>query len=104
MSTLTKYDLAKQLKSGLRWDLNQGQMVDIIETLTDLIVCHFQNSEGEIIKDVKVSLRGFGTFKLRRRKAYVGRSLKTGEPVDVAESYSLGFKPAAEVCRRLNNK
>ena len=38
-----------------------------------------------------ISLPGFGTFELKYRAARKGRSLKTGEEIDIKESYSPSF-------------
>ena len=39
----------------------------------------------------RISLPGFGTFKLTYRAARKGRNPKTGEVIDIKESYSPGF-------------
>lgn len=99
MSTLTKWELGLQLSKERRFDgITQELAVDIIETIFDLIVCNIQSGKN------KVSVRGFGCFKLRTRKAFTGYNVQTGEPVEIAEKLSISYKPAAEVNRRLNLK
>lgn len=78
--------------------LPAAKAVDVIETLMDLIICHFQ-SGGE-----RVVLRGFGTFKLRKRRAHVGSNPQTGESMRIPAALSIAFKPGAEALRRLNLK
>lgn len=39
----------------------------------------------------RISLPGFGTFKLSYRKARKGRNPKTGDEIDIKESYSPSF-------------
>jgi DNA-binding protein HU-beta len=46
-------------------------------------------------KDGSVQLLGFGTFEVRKREARTGRNPKTGEPLKIAASKTIGFKPAA---------
>lgn len=41
----------------------------------------------------KVVLTGFGTFKLRERKAKKGRNPKTGETITIAARKVAGFTP-----------
>jgi nucleoid DNA-binding protein len=41
-----------------------------------------------------VALQGFGTFEPRFRQARTGRNPKTGEPVEIAASTSVGFRPS----------
>lgn len=42
----------------------------------------------------KVGLPGFGKFEMRERAARAGRNPSTGEPIQIAASRSLGFKPS----------
>ncbi len=93
-STLTKYALAKQLSKS--HDLTHKAAVDLIETVADLIACHFQNG------GTAVSLRGFGAFKIRKRRAFVGADPRSGEALSIPERKSLTFKPSAEIIRRIN--
>jgi len=39
-----------------------------------------------------VQLQGFGTFSARSRAARTGRNPRTGEPVEIKASTTLGFK------------
>jgi DNA-binding protein HU-beta len=43
----------------------------------------------------KVILAGFGTFEARDRAAREGRNPATGEPLQIAATRGVGFKPAA---------
>ncbi len=44
-------------------------------------------------KDRAVSIVGFGTFKVRSRKARIGRNPKTGARIKIKASRTVGFKP-----------
>jgi nucleoid DNA-binding protein len=92
---LTKWELAKQLQQS-QPDLTQQRLVDIIDTLADLVVCHFVEG-GEI-----AVLRGFGRLRMVRRAAFTGTHPKTGEPYVHEASKRLVFKPSAEAIRRIN--
>ena len=52
-----------------------------------------QVSKG-IKKERRISLSGFGTFTVRKRKARLGRNPRTGEEIKIAASRTVGFKPA----------
>ena len=52
-------------------------------------------------RDEKVELRGFGSFRVRRRAARVGRNPKTGAKVDVPEKRIPYFKPGKLLRERL---
>ena len=43
-------------------------------------------------KDKSVQLVGFGTFKVRTRKARTGRNPRTGKPIKIKASRTVGFK------------
>ncbi len=47
-----------------------------------------------IKKDKRLSLSGFGTFTVRRRKGRMGRNPRTGEEIKISASKTVGFKPA----------
>lgn len=54
-----------------------------------------------VIKDVvycggEVTLRGFGTFGHKNRKAKNARNISTGDPVHVPARKVVSFKPAAD--------
>ncbi|MDH3475694.1 MAG: HU family DNA-binding protein [Rhodospirillales bacterium] len=46
------------------------------------------------IADGNVRVPGLGTFTKRHRAARTGRNPRTGEPIQIAASYSVGFKAA----------
>ena len=102
MKRLTKMALAKELVDAQnlsRYDmLTQSWAVDIIETLADLIVCHFVEG-GE-----SVTIRGFGTLKIVHRKSFVGTNPRTGHALRISARKSLSFKPGGEVTKRINYK
>ena len=49
-----------------------------------------------------VTLHGFGTFELKKRDARTGRNPRTGEPVEIAASTTVAFKPAKALKDSLN--
>lgn len=50
----------------------------------------------------KVELRGFGSFRLRRRESRKGRNPKTGDRVDVPSKRVPYFKPGKELKELIN--
>ena len=48
--------------------------------------------EKGLKKDKKVSVVGFGTFEVRKRKARDGRNPRTGEEIKIKAGKSVGFK------------
>ncbi len=51
---------------------------------------------GEIQKGLReegtVTITGFGTFEVKRRKARVGRNPHTGEPIQIEAGHRVGFR------------
>lgn len=45
-------------------------------------------------KGEKITLSGLGTFKVKARKARVGRNPKTGETVQIPAGRKISFKPS----------
>lgn len=91
---MTKLELAKQLAQAEGIAITRAQ--SIVDNVMDLIICHFQDGGSQ------VTLRGFGTIKIRKRHAHRGVNPKTGEVVEVAEKMSITFKPAADFLHRIN--
>ena len=51
--------------------------------------------------DEQVKIAGFGTYKVAKRKARVGRNPRTGDKVDVPEKFVVTFKPGKEMEERV---
>jgi integration host factor subunit beta len=68
----------------------------IVQTVLDSIIESLQ--EGE-----KVELRGFGSFRLRKRSSRQGRNPKTGEKVHVPAKRVPYFKPGKELKELINS-
>jgi DNA-binding protein HU-beta len=48
-------------------------------------------------KDESVQIIGFGTFKISKRAARVGRNPQTGEKIQIGASKSVKFSPSASL-------
>lgn len=53
-------------------------------------------------RDDKIELRGFGSFRVRRRRSRQGRNPKTGARVEVPEKRIPYFKPGKELKELIN--
>jgi len=53
-------------------------------------------------QDDKIELRGFGSFRVRRRRSRQGRNPKTGDRVEVPEKRIPYFKPGKELKDLIN--
>ena len=52
----------------------------------------------------KVTIAGFGTFEMRRRKARVGRNPRTGQPIDIDASKYPAFKAGVSFKNRVTRR
>ncbi len=62
----------------------------IIDTMIDAI-------KDTLNKKERVILKGFGIFKVKKRKQRVGRNPKTKKEVIIPERYVVVFEPAKEI-------
>ena len=58
--------------------------------------------ERALLAGQPVILHGFGTFEIKKREARTGRNPRTGEPVEIAASTTVAFKPAKALKDSLN--
>ncbi len=63
----------------------------------------FESMVNSLRAGDKVEIRGFGSFRLRQRRARMGRNPKTGAQVEVQARRVAYFKPAKELRDALNN-
>lgn len=66
--------------------------VDILVTLETF----FTEVKQTVLEEETVSIRGFGSFTLLKRRAKVGRNIKAKTSVEIPEHYIPKFKPAKE--------
>ncbi|MFZ4984079.1 MAG: HU family DNA-binding protein [Blastocatellia bacterium] len=62
----------------------------------------FRNIIQTLNRGEKIELRGFGSFRIRQRKARRGRNPKTGDPVDIPAKRVPYFKPGKELKEMIN--
>lgn len=72
-------------KAGLSADQAQSALDATMETIVDAV------AGGS-----KIGLPGFGTFEPRNRAARTGRSLQTGETIEIPAARVPAFKPSAQ--------
>ncbi len=61
-----------------------------VETLLEAIKNSLKNNES-------VTIAGFGTFKVKERKARTARNPKTGETIQVPAKKTIGFRPSKDL-------
>ena len=91
--SLTKAALVEQVAHAA--DLTKQHAAIIVDTLFGSIVEALRDGD-------KVELRGFGTFRLRRRGPHRGRNPRTGDRVDVPSKRVACFKPGKQLKESVN--
>lgn len=90
--------------------MTKAALVEEVARITDLtkkdaeviVDTVFRCIAGALRRGEKVELRGFGSFRLRRRDPRKGRNPKTGDRVDVPPKKVPYFKPGKELKELIN--
>ena len=85
---MTKADLVEEVVRAA--EVSKKHAETIVNTVFSSIV-------EALRKDDKIELRGFGSFRVRRRRSRQGRNPKTGDHVDVPEKRIPYFKPGKDL-------
>jgi len=92
---MTKADLVEEVIRVA--DLSKKDAENVVNTVFGQIM--------EALKsDDKIELRGFGSFRVRRRRSRLGRNPKTGDRVDVPSKRIPYFKPGKELRDLINDE
>jgi integration host factor subunit beta len=93
--SVTKADLVEEIIRVA--DLSKKDAEIVVNTVFEQII--------EALKgDDKIELRGFGSFRVRRRRSRQGRNPKTGDRVDVPSKRIPYFKPGKELRDLINGE
>jgi len=92
METLTKADLAQHIMDRLQLGKKDADL--LVNTFLESVVASLRTGEG-------VELRGFGSFRLRDRKARQGRNPRSGENIQVPPKRVVYFKLGKELRSKL---
>ena len=90
--------------------MTKAELVEIISQETGVnkkdtgvIVNLIMDNIGQaLVRGDKVELRGFGSFKVKQRRARLARNPRTGDSVDVPAKSVPFFKASNELKGRLN--
>ncbi len=80
-----------------------ARVADLTKKHSEVIVdAVFHSIVDALRRGEKIELRGFGSFRLRRREPRKGRNPKTGDRVDVPSKQVPYFKPGKELKELIN--
>ncbi len=92
---MTKAELVEEVARST--ELTKKHAEIIVNTVFESIVDSLKSGE-------KIELRGFGSFRIRRRGARIGRNPKTGDRVKVPAKRIPYFKPGKDLRELLNDQ
>jgi DNA-binding protein HU-beta len=87
---MTKAELIEAVHAAAGEGLTRKATADLVDSI-------FAQIAGSVRDDGKFYMPGFGTFALKARQARTGRNPRTGEPLQIAASKTVGFKVSAEL-------
>lgn len=90
---MTKKELATKAAAACSGTEAHGIPVAVVE---EVITATLGVIKDTVYCGGEVTLRGFGTFGHKNRKAKTARNISTGEPVHVPARKVVSFKPAAD--------
>ena len=90
--------------------MTKAELVEEVSRVSDLTKKHSETIVDTVFKSIidalhrgeKIELRGFGSFRLRKRESRKGRNPKTGDKVDVPPKRVPYFKPGKELKDLIN--
>ncbi|MFH1259430.1 MAG: HU family DNA-binding protein [Elusimicrobiota bacterium] len=82
---MTKHEFVQQVATGV--GVRGGVAGNVIKGMVKVVQEAMKSGE-------KVTLSGLGTFKVKARKARIGRNPKTGETVQIPAGKKISFKPS----------
>lgn len=92
---MNKADLVSKVAEST----NQSKVV------TRKILDNFLESVGDTLAaGNNIEIRGFGSFKVKKRKAQVARNPRTGEQVNIPSRFVPAFKPSRNLLEKVKKK
>ncbi len=90
--------------------MTKAELVEEVSRVSELTKKHSEVIVDTVFKSIidalhrgeKIELRGFGSFRLRKREPRKGRNPKTGDQVDVPPKKVPYFKPGKELKDLIN--
>ena len=92
---MNKKQLVGKISSSM--NLSKADAERTFDGITEIILNCLKSDE-------QVKIAGFGTYKVAKRKARVGRNPRTGEQIQIAASQKVKFLPAKALKEMFNKK
>ena len=90
---MNKKQLIAKISSSM--NVNKADAERTFDGITEIILSCLKSDE-------QVKIAGFGTYKVAKRKARVGRNPRTGEQIQIGASQKVKFLPAKALKEMFN--
>jgi nucleoid DNA-binding protein len=91
---MTKADLVEQVAEAIGPGVTKKDCALVVDAFLNAVKRALGNAEN-------IEIRGFGTFKVRKRKARMARNPRTGEPVEVPARLVPVFKASKHLRKKV---
>ena len=92
---MTKAGLVEQIADVIGPQVSKRNCGLVVDAFLDAV-------KDTLARGDHIEIRGFGTFKVRHRKARTARNPRTGEPVEVPARVAPVFKPSRHFRNRVD--
>lgn len=92
--TLTKAELIESVYEKVGFSKKEA---------ADLVELVFESMKEELCKGGSIKISGFGKFRVRAKKARMGRNPQTGESMEISARRVLTFRPSQVLKNDLNH-
>lgn len=91
---MTKADLVEQVAEAIGPGITKKDCAQVVDGFLNAVKLALANGEN-------IEIRGFGTFKVRKRKTRTARNPRTGDAVEVPSRSVPVFKPSKHLRTRV---
>ena len=91
---MTKADLVEQVAEAIGPGITKKDCALVVDGLLNAVKLALANGDN-------IEIRGFGTFKVRKRKTRGARNPRTGDPVEVPSRSVPVFRPSKDLRSRV---
>ncbi len=91
---MTKADLVEQVTNAIGPGITKKDSAMVVDGFLNAVKLALSKGDN-------IEIRGFGTFKVRKRKTRMARNPRTGDPVEVPSRSVPVFKPSKHLRARV---
>lgn len=66
------------------------------------MLAYIEGIQQTLVEDQRYGIKGFGSWSVTTRQAYMGRHPQTGKPLHIPSKKVIKFKPSSKLLEQLN--